>query len=97
MGFPFNVPRRGYSDKPERAASILILGKPGSGKTTVLRDICRKVSQEQVKVSRGPKGALCRATGFDTHPGYELSWETSGGAAAKGLGPRLVACGEAAH
>ena len=35
-------------DKPERAASILILGKPGSGKTTVLRDICRKVSEEQV-------------------------------------------------
>ncbi|CAN0384238.1 unnamed protein product, partial [Hapterophycus canaliculatus] len=32
---------------PERAASLLILGKPGSGKTTVLRDICRKISKEQ--------------------------------------------------
>eukprot|EP00752_Nemacystus_decipiens_P003801 g3497.t1 len=37
-------------DKPDRAASILVLGKPGSGKTTVLRDICRKVSEEQTVV-----------------------------------------------
>ncbi|CAM9105391.1 unnamed protein product, partial [Scytosiphon promiscuus] len=36
--------------KPERAASVLILGKPGSGKTTVLRDICRKISQEQTVI-----------------------------------------------
>ncbi|CAN0118413.1 unnamed protein product [Ectocarpus fasciculatus] len=37
-------------DKPERAASVLVLGKPGSGKTTVLRDICRKISEEQTVV-----------------------------------------------
>ena len=47
---PSTFPRSDRSDKPQRAASILILGKPGSGKTTVLRDICRKVSEEQVQL-----------------------------------------------
>eukprot|EP00903_Cladosiphon_okamuranus_P017505 g16124.t1 len=37
-------------DKAERAPSILIVEKPGSDKTTVLRDICRKVSEEQTVV-----------------------------------------------
>ncbi|CAM9303322.1 unnamed protein product [Ectocarpus sp. 13 AM-2016] len=41
---------QGSPDKPEHAASVLLLGKPGSGKTTVLRDICRKISQEQTVV-----------------------------------------------
>ncbi|CBJ28810.1 expressed unknown protein [Ectocarpus siliculosus] len=41
---------QGSPDKPERAASVLVLGKPGCGKTTVLRDICRKISQEQTVV-----------------------------------------------
>lgn len=30
------------------APSILVLGHPGTGKTTVIREICRKLSQEQV-------------------------------------------------
>lgn len=35
-------------DNPQRAASILVLGEPGAGKTTVIRDISRKVSATQV-------------------------------------------------
>eukprot|EP00904_Undaria_pinnatifida_P009099 jgi/Undpi1/5319/HiC_scaffold_2.g00600.m1 len=36
--------------KPQRAASILVLGEAGSGKTTVIRDICRKISAKQTVV-----------------------------------------------
>ncbi|CAM9716094.1 unnamed protein product [Hapterophycus canaliculatus] len=39
-------------NKPERAASVLILGKPGSGRTTVLRDICRKIFRDQASPKR---------------------------------------------
>ncbi|CAM9260422.1 unnamed protein product, partial [Choristocarpus tenellus] len=35
---------------PQYAPSILVLGPPGSGKTTVIREICRKVSQTQTLI-----------------------------------------------
>lgn len=35
---------------PRKAPSLLILGEPGSGKTTVIRDICRKISTSQTVV-----------------------------------------------
>eukprot|EP00904_Undaria_pinnatifida_P009091 jgi/Undpi1/5311/HiC_scaffold_2.g00592.m1 len=41
--FPVSEP----SGKPQRAPSILVLGVPGSGKTTAIRDICRKISATQ--------------------------------------------------
>lgn len=36
-------------ESPERPASVLILGEAGSGKTTVIRDICRKISASEVR------------------------------------------------
>lgn len=58
-------------DKPERAASVLVLGKPGSGKTTVLRDICRKISQEQV----GPKTSVGENAIGDSLPLLHTCWD----------------------
>ena len=36
-------------DSPEHPPSILILGEAGSGKTTAIRDVCRKISAFEVR------------------------------------------------
>ncbi|CAM9127917.1 unnamed protein product [Laminaria digitata] len=40
----------GDPGKPKRAASLLVLGEAGSGKTTIIRDVCRKISATQTVV-----------------------------------------------
>ena len=52
LAYPRSFPTKTSetAGEPQSAPSILVLGVPGSGKTTAIRDICRKLSATQVCV-----------------------------------------------
>ena len=61
----------GIADKIPKSGNILIIGPPGSGKTTMLRDLARQLAREKTVTVVDERGELF-PVGFETGPRMDV-------------------------